>query len=247
VPNNPPNANAGTDFNVTEGQSASLNGTASSDPDGDALSFAWVEVGTSFVTLQNANTATPSFTAPMVGASLNLTFQLTVNDGRGGVDTDTIVVTVQDSAVNNPPTANAGPDAFAVHNDTVQLDGSGSTDPDGDSLTFAWTQIGGANVVSLSSTSSSIPTFTAPATDDTLVFELLVNDGRGGTNTDTVTITVNASGGPPSGGGPGGGSGGGGGKGGGGGCSTDHSAGWWLAGLLAALGGALCARRRRET
>jgi subtilisin-like proprotein convertase family protein len=242
-PNNPPTADAGGDFNLTEGNTANLDGTASSDPDSDPLTYAWIEVGSSWVTLQNPATATPGFTAPMVSSPLQITFELTVDDGRGGVDTDTVVVTVLDSAVNNPPTAEAGPDAFAMRGAGVQLDGTASSDPESDPLTYAWTQTGGANTVTLTGPNTAIPTFIAPATDDILVFELTVDDGNGNTDVDTVTITVNATG-NPGGGGGGGGSGGGGKKGGGGGCSTDNGTTLLLAGALALLGITLVSRRK---
>jgi subtilisin-like proprotein convertase family protein len=240
APNNPPVANAGNDFSITEGNQGSLNGTGSSDPDGDPLSFAWVEVGTSWFILSGANTAQPTFTAPQVATTLQVTFELTVNDGRGGSDTDTVVVTVLDSAVNNPPVADAGPDDYAAHDATYQLDGTGSYDPENDPLSFQWAQIGGGNAVIMTDTDTAIPTFTAPNVDDVLVFQLTVDDGQGNQSSDTVTITVNASGAPPTGGGGTGGGGGGGSK---GGCSTDEGSGWLVL-LLGLIAGALVWRRR---
>ncbi len=77
-------------------------------------------------------------------------------------------------------------------NSTVQLDGSGSSDPDGDQLTYQWTQTSGPSVT-LSSTTAVKPTFTAPASAATLVFQLVVNDGQVNSNPATVTITVNSS------------------------------------------------------
>ncbi|MCB9933829.1 MAG: S8 family serine peptidase [Planctomycetes bacterium] len=244
APNNPPTANAGVDFSVTEGNQGTLNGTASSDPDSDPLSYSWVEFGSSWVTLQNANTANPTFIAPMVSSAFIITFELTVDDGRGGSDTDTVVVTVLDSAVNNPPTASAGPDAYTAFAAVTQLDGSASTDPENDPLTYNWAQIGGANVVTLSGANTATPTFTAPGVDDVLVFQLTVDDGNGNNDVDTVTVTVNATGTAPSGGGgTGSGGGGGGDK---GGCSTSSDSSLWLALLLAATGSAALLRRRPD-
>lgn len=81
--NLPPVANAGPAFTVSlaNPQTLSLDGSASFDPDGDSLTYAWTQTGGPAVTLTGANTATPSFAAaPVVGAT-NLTFQLVVNDG----------------------------------------------------------------------------------------------------------------------------------------------------------------------
>ena len=100
---------------------------------------------------------------------------------------------------NNGPTANAGADQTAVTSAaTVTLDGSGSSDPDtGDTLTYLWTQTAGTPVVTLSSTTASGPTFTAPTlgANDTavnLTFSLIVTDDKSNASSaDTVTITVN--------------------------------------------------------
>ena len=74
----------------------------------------------------------------------------------------------------------------------VTLNGSGSSDPNtSDTLTYLWEQIGGGNVT-LSSTTSSSPTFTAPSTGpQTLSFRLTVTDGGGLEDTDTVDVVIN--------------------------------------------------------
>jgi subtilisin-like proprotein convertase family protein len=238
--NYPPNADAGIDQTVNEGATVNLNGTGSSDPDGDTLSYAWIELGSSWVTIQSASSAQATFTAPMVNSPLNITFQLTVNDGRGGSDSDTVVVTVLDSAVNNPPNADAGPDAYTAHAAVTQLDGSGSSDPENDTLSFSWAQIGGAGTVTLTGANTATPSFTAPGVDDVLVFQLTVNDGNGNSDNDTVTVVVNATGTAPTGGGSPGSSGGGGGK--DGGCSTGGDAGWLLLLLLVLVTGTVVGR-----
>src|SRR5262249_40088158 len=74
----------------------------------------------------------------------------------------------------------------------VALDGSGSTDPNGDPITYLWSQTSGP-VVTLSSTTAQKPTFTAPTvtTSTDLVFSLVVNDGSLSSTAATVRITVN--------------------------------------------------------
>jgi len=95
--NTPPTADAGPDQTAARNSTVTLNGSASDDVDGDALSFAWLQTGGESVTLSDVGAEQPTFTAPDVasGVTETLNFQLTVDDG---VDTatDTVNVTVQE-------------------------------------------------------------------------------------------------------------------------------------------------------
>jgi hypothetical protein len=97
--------------------------------------------------------------------------------------------------VNHVPVANAGPDQTVNESSTVRLDGTASSDPDGDPITYySWIQIAGTPVT-LSDTSSAQPTFTAPQQpprgQETLTFSLTVTDTFGASSApDTVDVTV---------------------------------------------------------
>jgi hypothetical protein len=97
----------------------------------------------------------------------------------------------RNSVTNLPPTADAGADQTVNVGDVVQLDGSSSSDPDGDPLSYSWSFIsrptGSAAV--LSDPDIVNPTFVADVAGD-YVLELTVEDGRGGTDSDQVTITA---------------------------------------------------------
>jgi hypothetical protein len=93
---------------------------------------------------------------------------------------------------NQPPVAIVGEDQEVEEGSLVTLVGSGSYDPDDDDLSYAWMQIGGPDV-SLDDLNKADPTFTAPAwsaENETLTFELVVNDGVADSLPAEVKITV---------------------------------------------------------
>ena len=191
--NGTPVAEAGTNQSVNEAVSVSLDGSASSDPDGDGLTFAWTQTAGTSVSLSDAAAAAPSFTAPTLTSNtpVTLTFQLIVNDGTVDSVVDTVELTV--SNVNEVPTAQAGQDQTDITEATlVTLDGSNSSDLDGDVLTYSWTQTGAAPIVTLSDATAASPTFMAPAVADTttLSFELIVNDGLSDSAPAIVSVTI---------------------------------------------------------
>ena len=75
--------------------------------------------------------------------------------------------------------------------DLVALNASGSTDPDGDPLTYAWTQVSGPDVTGgIGRFVGATPTFVAPPEVSTLFFDLTVNDGHGESPADSIQINV---------------------------------------------------------
>ena len=183
--NEAPTAKAGPDQSVTEGDTVTLAGSGT-DPEGQTLTYAWT--APSGVTLSDATAAAPTFTAPDRTADYTLTFSLKVNDGTSDSAADTVDVSV--TADNDAPTAKAGPDQSVTEGDTVTLAGSG-TDPEGQTLTYAWTAPSG---VTLSDATAAAPTFTAPDREAnyTLTFSLKVNDGNSDSAADTVDVSVSA-------------------------------------------------------
>jgi LmbE family N-acetylglucosaminyl deacetylase len=189
--NRPPVARAGSDQIVAGGAPVGLNGSTSSDPDNDPLTYAWTQVAGTPVVLSSASTAMPTFVAPpaLPGSQL-LRFELVVTDGTLASVPDTVDVLIL-GTVNQPPTANAGPDATVSAGSTVTLNGTGSTDPEGQAVTYEWSQTAGTPVALTGSTTSG-PSFVLPVTalDGVLTFQLVVRDGLQASIADTVQITV---------------------------------------------------------
>jgi hypothetical protein len=173
-----PTADAGPNLKVPSGAMVTLDGSASSDPNGDDLTYYWVQTGGTPISF-NPNLSITTFTAPW--GNNQLTFALTVTDTGGLSDSDSTKVTV-----GPVPTANAGQDQQVVPAVTVTLDGSASSDPDGNPLTYRWVQVGGVEVDF--SSALSVTTFVAPSGQ--LTFTLIVTNTAGMTDTDTTRITA---------------------------------------------------------
>jgi hypothetical protein len=196
-----PTADAGPDQAVASGAVVALDGSVSSDPKGLALGFSWTQTIGAPVTLSGATSKTPTFTAPSLPSGQPpalLTFSLVVNSGNGTSAASTVVVTVNPAQPLNPaPVARAGADQAVASGASVTLDGSTSADPDGEAITFSWSQTAGATVT-LTGANTARPTFTAPVVaagspTATLGFSLVVADAHGSA-TANVTITVNPQG-----------------------------------------------------
>ncbi|MGB4583911.1 MAG: PKD domain-containing protein [Rhodoferax sp.] len=189
VANAAPVANAGVAQNVVSGALVTLNGSTSSDANGDSLTYAWTltsKPSGSVAALTSATSAMPTFTADVAGTYVA---SLIVNDGK--LNSTATTVTVTAAVANVAPVANAGVAQNVVAGTVVTLDGSASSDANGDPLTYAWTLTSkpAGSTAALSSATSAKPTFTADVTG-TYVASLTVNDGKVSSNTATVSIST---------------------------------------------------------
>ena len=188
-----PVASAVTNQSVVLGP-VTLDGTASSDANGDALNFRWSMVSKptlSKAELLLATSSKPSFTADISGVYV---FSLIVNDGK--LDSETIVVSVTAAALNVAPVAKIGANQNVALDPItltklVTLDGSTSSDDNGDTLTYSWTLVSRPDNSSaaLTGESTAKPTFIADKSG-VYVATLIVNDKKLDSKVATTTVTA---------------------------------------------------------
>jgi len=175
----PPVADAGPDGTVGEEEAYTLDGSGSRPGEDDQeLTFAWEQLGGPAVALDDAASDAPTFTAPRVLTATELRFRLIVASGPL-YDADTVTVLVENTINEAPELVLAEQQAIAECQAGV-LDGSASSDPNGDPLTFRWEVTEGpAGLLVLDDPTSATPGFTAPAVDATTRFlvKLTIGDG----------------------------------------------------------------------
>ncbi len=187
VLNQAPISDAGQDAAVEIGALVQLRGDGSNDPDGDDLTYRWTLTRPtgSTATLDDPGSVRPQFVADVRGLYLG---SLTVSDGDDSTQ-DTVQIGAGVSIY--PPVANAGQDQMGQVGTVVTLDGSLSTDLDGDPLTYAWRRTAAPSGTNsqLSDLTAQSPRFT-PDRTGTYTFELIVNDGAFSSVPDTVDIVT---------------------------------------------------------
>jgi hypothetical protein len=189
VKNVAPVANAGPGQTVTIGTTVTLNGSGSSDADGNPLTYLWSFVSIpagSGATLTSPTTVKPTFLADKTGQYV---VQLLVNDGM--VSSAPSTVTITTTPGNTAPVATAGPDQTVQLGAMVTLSGSGSSDVDGNPLTYQWAfvSVPTGSAAKLANPTTVTSTFVADLAGQYVV-RLLVNDGKVNSTPDTVTITT---------------------------------------------------------
>ncbi|NGX17232.1 FG-GAP-like repeat-containing protein [Wenzhouxiangella sp. XN24] len=190
--NTPPVAEAGPDQALQSGNRVQLDGSGSTDAEGDPLSYAWqlteLPAG-STAELDDPTSVMPGFVADRPG---NYVVRLVVNDGEFDSAADLVVVSSQ----NTPPVADAGLDQTVPVGGTAQFFGAGSFDANGDALTYRWRLAArpAESSAALDSTSGENTSFVVDVAGEYAV-ELVVNDGYVDSAPDTALVTTSNS--PP--------------------------------------------------
>ena len=190
APNHLPVASAGNDRAVYVGDAVALDGSASTDADGNPLTYRWSlpdKPAASNAGLSATEGLRSGFTVDAPGT---YRVQLIVNDGI--VDSAPVVEAF--STENSKPVAKAGLNQTAPLGATVTLDGSQSSDVDSDPLTYLWSLAGKpqGSVASLSAPTTIHPSFTLDQPGH-YAARLVVNDGKVDSDPATVAFdTVNS-------------------------------------------------------
>ena len=178
-----PVADAGADQAISDmsGQ-VTLDGSGSSDPASDPLSYHWSQTFGPEVEIDDANSAITTFSPVEYGGYI---FELVVNDGFLDSFTDSVNIVVGSGHI---PVADAGLPRYAGTN-PVKLDGTGSYDPDNSGpLSYQWQQISGPNltIIGANTPTPRISGFTRTDSIQRCEFELIVSDGQ----YDSLPVTV---------------------------------------------------------
>lgn len=182
APNNSPTANTDGPYSGNEDSPISFDGTSSSDPDNDSLTYSW-DFG-------DGSTGSGAILTHDYVWGDAFAVTLTVSDGKGGSDVAISMATITE--VNDVPIADANGPYSGTVNETIVFDGSGSSDFDNrdgntqndQTLTYSWdfgdTQTGAG--ISPSHTYSSIGTYEVSLTvsdglaSDASMSAVIVND-----------------------------------------------------------------------
>lgn len=190
--NRPAVSNAGADQTVTlPVSSITLNGSASSDPDGAVKAYEWHKVSGPAATITNYKNVTTTVTGLSAGTYI---FKLVVwGDNWMPATPDTMVVTVKPApVVNVAPVAVAGQDeAITLPSNSVVLNGAASYDNDGTVATYAWTKINGPASCAISNANAANAVAGSLA-QGTYSFRLQVTDDKNALSADTLVVTVKA-------------------------------------------------------
>jgi len=176
--------------NVVENKLVTLLGEGI-DADAENLTFKWTQTSGESVKLSSYTVAEPTFMAPEVknGEIKVLDFELLVTDPQGATSSAFVEIVV--NPVNHPPTIDAGRDLVTFSSINAMTIIPSAWDADDDILTYKWRQVSG-QPIELSNTTEKYLTFLPGYLDysqfEPLTFEVTVNDGFGGTASDTVNV-----------------------------------------------------------
>ena len=189
VQNISPVALAGDDFSVEEQALVNLTGSGS-DSDGSVTSYQWSQVSGPTVSIDNAESASASFSAPMTTSQLSLEFELTVTDNQQASASDRVTVTVIPVNLSPQVSANSYPGVIETQDVSLSVQ---AEDEDGEIVAYLWQQVGGTDIgLSEDDMTSESISFSAPKVEvgESLSFAVIVTDNENATASVEVSIEV---------------------------------------------------------
>lgn len=190
---------AGPMQTVHEGETVTLSATGQT-ANGQPISYSWVQLIGTGVSLNAYTGSTVTFTAPELPdeTEMILSFQVTgYSSGNGWANALALVKVIPSNA---GPLADAGPDQSVGEKALVKLIGT-ATDPDDaeSKLRYSWKQTSGMNVELYEQASFSVYFFSPMinTSSETLTFELTVTDPSGNSDKDDVSVVVSTVNLPP--------------------------------------------------
>ncbi len=177
---------------VNEQTAITLSGEDSTDPHFQAVSYQWQQLSGEPVTMSSTSDADITFTTPAVdpGQVKDLKFSLIVTNPQGLTSITAFTLHVIHN--NHPPVVTTDHELTVMEGSPMTLMAT-ATDPDSDTMTYAWTQDAGSNVT-LSNPTELTTMFTAPAINSgnnaTLHFTITATDPYGGVGSDSVLVHV---------------------------------------------------------
>jgi len=162
---------------------------------GDTTTLSWGVVNATLITIEGGGDSweftDPAISSLVIAPDVTTTYTLTaIRDVDGVVDTATAQLVITVVEPNRPPVAFAGLDVIASHTGTYDLDGTGSFDPDGDTLTYLWELVSNPYGAGTLTTPNAATTQIVCPNKGTYVVKMQVNDGRGGSDHDEVRVRL---------------------------------------------------------
>jgi len=179
-------ADAGPDQTAEVGTTITLDGSASQNSNStETLNYLWTAPDN--IMLSDTTVSNPTFTIPNgFSVGTTFTFGLVVSDNNGASSTtDTVEINVK----NSNPVANAGDNVSASVGDVVDLDGSGSSDPNNGSLTYSWSSSSGISITDMTAEKTTF-TINNGTTAGVQVIDLVVSDNQGGSSSGSIDVIV---------------------------------------------------------
>lgn len=177
-----------------------LDGSSSSDPDGDPLTYQWTISDSPYSSRAYINNSQSPLAELVIDRRGTYTLSLIVDDGQRLSDKVSYHISAEGSGENGLPIAVTGVYATVPSGTSIQLDGHLSTDPDGDSLSYQWRNVSSAelqnaSVYQRSDRFSSASVFVRDPGEYT--FELIVSDWADSSEPERVTVSVTQANRPP--------------------------------------------------